>query len=77
MRSREVSGWKHLGRRVVIREWFNTKAGARFDVGVRPSGDHPAVRGRMRFAVCTEAQFEELLMHFETAQHRAEHGDLT
>jgi hypothetical protein len=27
--------------------------------------------------VCTEAQFEELLMHFETAQHRAEHGDLT
>lgn len=40
MRSREVSGWKHLGRRVAIREWFNTKAGARFD-----EGDHAKVIG--------------------------------
>ena len=25
--------------------------------------------------ICTEEQFEELLAHIETAQHRAEHGD--
>lgn len=33
-----------------------SQALARFDVAVRPSGEHPTVRGRMRFAVCTEAQ---------------------
>lgn len=33
-----------------------SQAVARFDLPVRPSGPHPTVRGRMRFAVCTEAQ---------------------
>lgn len=33
-----------------------TQGLARFELPVRPSGEHPTVRGRLRFAVCTEAQ---------------------
>ncbi len=33
-----------------------TQAVARFNTPVRASGEHPTVRGRVRFAVCTEAQ---------------------
>lgn len=33
-----------------------SQAVARFELPVRSAGEHPVVRGRMRFAVCTEAQ---------------------
>ncbi len=33
-----------------------TQAVARFNTPVRAAGEHPTVRGRVRFAVCTEAQ---------------------
>lgn len=33
-----------------------TQAVARFNLPVRAAGEHPTVRGRVRFAVCTEAQ---------------------
>lgn len=33
-----------------------SQAVARFNVPVRAAGEHPTVRGRVRFAVCTEAQ---------------------
>lgn len=33
-----------------------TRAAARFDIPVQRTGEHPGVRGQMRFSVCTDAQ---------------------